>query len=115
MPWKEKKHLDGSSVQGWDGADAFATTASTFLPIKGVGAARSMSQRAAYLKQLGASGKSPSWMNQWLLKGKVPPGYHVDHKIPLSIGGRDIPANMRLNLIKNHRLHHKYYRPWRRR
>ncbi len=51
-------------------------------------------------------------MNQWLLKGKVPPGVQVDHKIPLSIGGKDLPSNMRLLDIATHKLHHRFYQPW---
>ncbi|EDS4738620.1 HNH endonuclease [Salmonella enterica subsp. enterica serovar Oranienburg] len=69
-------------------------------------------ERSRFLKQLAESGKTPRWMNQWLLKGKVPPGYHVDHIIPISIGGADAPSNMRLIDIMTHTTHHKYYRPW---
>ena len=75
---------------------------------------RSQSAKSNYLKSLAESGKYPKWMNQWLTKGKVPPGYNVEHIKPLSIGGEDAAANMRLNTISNHRLIHKYYHPWRR-
>ena len=73
---------------------------------------RSMAQRAAFLRQLGDSGSAPKWMNNWLKKGKVPPGYDVDHIIPLSVGGPDVPSNMRLIDRGLHHIHHKHYRPW---
>jgi RHS repeat-associated protein len=77
------------------------------------GAARSQAQKSSFLIQAAESRMYPKWMNQWLRNGKVPPGYHVDHKIPLSIGGADVPANMRLLDIDFHiNIHHKYYRPW---
>jgi len=78
------------------------------------GTVRSSAQKAKFLKQLGESGKAPKWMNQWLKEGKVPPGYEVDHIKPLSIGGEDIPSNMRLVDIDFHHLHHSpgFYRPW---
>lgn len=75
-------------------------------------APRSQAAKRAYLRQLADSGMAPKWMNQWLRQGKVPPGYHVDHRVPLSIGGADHPSNMRLMDIAGHKLHHKYYRPW---
>ena len=31
-------------------------------------------------------------MNQWLSEGKVPPGYEVDHIVPLSVGGEDVTS-----------------------
>jgi len=74
---------------------------------------RSTYQKSIYLKELSKSGKLPKWMNPWLKNGKVPPGYQVDHKIPLSIKGQDVPSNMRLNLTLNHWMHHIYYHPWR--
>jgi len=58
------------------------------------GATRSTAARSGFLRSLAESGKSPSWMNQCLQQGKVPPGYHVDHIKPLSIGGSDTPSNM---------------------
>ncbi len=76
------------------------------------GVLRSQSQKMTFLKQAADSKLYPKWMNQWLRQGKVPPGYQVDHIIPLSVGGKDIPANMRLIDIDFHKLHHKYYRPW---
>ena len=54
----------------------------------------------------------PKWMNQWLQKGEVPPGHHVDHIKPVSIGGDDLPSSMRLLDIDFHKLHHKFHRPW---
>ena len=53
-------------------------------------------------------------MNQWLSRGRVPPGYEVDHIVPLSIGGQDIASNMRLYLAKDHAFWHIIYHPWRR-
>ena len=76
------------------------------------GTVRNQVQKSAYLKQMAESGKSPKWMNQWLSKGKVPPGYQVDHIKPLSIGGADAPSNMRLQGIDLHKTHHQFYRPW---
>jgi hypothetical protein len=77
------------------------------------GVARSQSQKSSFLKLAAASGLYPKYMNQWMRKGKVPPGYHVDHIKPLSIGGKDIPSNMRLLDQDFHmKIHHKFYRPW---
>ncbi|EEE35243.1 hypothetical protein RKLH11_3919 [Rhodobacteraceae bacterium KLH11] len=76
------------------------------------GAQRSQAAKSFFLKQLGASGKAPKWMNQYLSKGKVPPGYNVDHQVALSAGGADSPLNMRLKDIATHKTRHKYYRPW---
>jgi hypothetical protein len=74
---------------------------------------RSASQKAKYLQSLLKGRKAPKWANEWLMKGKVPPGHHVDHISPLSTGGKDIPENMRLQGIDLHKTHHKYYHPWR--
>ena len=49
-------------------------------------------------------------MNQWLRKGKVPLGQHVDHIRVLFDGGLDILANMRLKDISTHINRHRYYR-----
>ena len=76
------------------------------------GTQRSQAAKSFFLKQLGASGKAPKWMNQWLSNGKVPPGYQVDHIKPLSIGGADSPLNMRLLDTQMHKVHHKFYAPW---
>ncbi|WP_299150242.1 DUF637 domain-containing protein [uncultured Tateyamaria sp.] len=76
------------------------------------GTVRSQAAKSFFLKQLGASGKAPKWMNQYLANGKVPPGYHVDHLTPISVGGADSPVNMRLKDIATHVTRHKYYRPW---
>ena len=74
---------------------------------------RSMAQRSAYLKQLYTSRKAPKWMNNWLKDGRVPPGHAVDHIKPLSIGGDDLPINMRLMQNADHDLWHSFYHPWR--
>ncbi|MEW6608849.1 MAG: RHS repeat-associated core domain-containing protein [bacterium] len=74
------------------------------------GTIRNITQRGNFLKS--SINKSGSWMKQWLSKGKVPPGYQVDHIKPLSIGGKDIPENMRLKLKMDHIRRHIHYRPW---
>ncbi|MFW5754888.1 MAG: RHS repeat-associated core domain-containing protein [Marinilabiliaceae bacterium] len=74
---------------------------------------RNQYQKKIFLKNLAKSGKNPSWMNQWLQKGKVPPGYEVDHIVPLSVGGVDKPSNMRLQGQDLHKNHHRFYHPWR--
>lgn len=76
------------------------------------GTIRSMAARGQYLKSLADDYRTPSWMKPWLEKGRVPPGYDVDHIKPLSIGGADTPANMRLQGADLHDIHHKFYRPW---
>ncbi len=73
---------------------------------------RSAAQKAKYLKELFKSGKAPKWMTPWLKRGKVPPGYQVDHIKALSAGGDDLPANMKLKTTIDHRVRHKFYRPW---
>ena len=79
----------------------------------GSGIVRSQYQKSLFLRNAANSNLYPKWMNQWLRQGKVPPGYHVDHKIPLSIGGEDLPSNMRLLDIDFHiNIHHYYYKPW---
>jgi RHS repeat-associated protein len=75
---------------------------------------RSAARKRLFLKQLAEHPNTPSWQRQWLREGRNPPGYQVDHIKPLSIGGADIPSNMRLVLKSDHDLHHKYYRPWQR-
>ena len=72
---------------------------------------RSIAQRTAFLKQLHPSGLAPRWMNQYLPKGRVPPGYHVDHIRALFDGGLDVPENMALKLISQHIIRHRWYRP----
>lgn len=50
--------------------------------------------------------RSSSAKNEFLKsKGysKVPNGYQVDHIIPLSQGGRDVPSNMQLITIEQHK------------
>ncbi len=76
------------------------------------GTIRSSAAKSQFLKSLAESVHAPKWMNQWLRQGTVPPGYHVDHIKPISIGGADTPANMRLLDIDMHKMHHRFYRPW---
>ena len=88
---------------------------SSYKQVNGIttAVARSQAQKSLFLRNAATSGMYPKWMNQWLRKGKVPPGYHVDHIKPLSIGGSDIPSNMRLLDIDFHtNIYHKYYKPW---
>jgi RHS repeat-associated protein len=75
------------------------------------GTSRSTAQKKAFLKQLKESGKVPKWMNQWLNRGNVPPGYNIDHIIPLFRGDPDVPGNMRLKLIADHTNRHRLLRP----
>ena len=77
------------------------------------GVVRSSAQKKAFLRKLHESGKTPTWMNQWLQNGLVPPGYNVDHIKPLSVGGPDVPSNMRLVPVDIHVYHHSKYAPWR--
>jgi hypothetical protein len=76
------------------------------------GTVRSQAARGQFLRSLVDDYRTPSFMKQWLEQGRVPPGYEVDHIKPLSIGGPDTPANMRLQGIDLHRLWHRIYRPW---
>jgi len=76
------------------------------------GTVRSSAAKRNFLKGLADDPNTPSSMKQWLSKGKVPPGYDVDHIKPLSIGGADAASNMRLQLRELHKTHHKFYRPW---
>ncbi|MBP9825305.1 MAG: hypothetical protein KBF21_13860 [Thermoanaerobaculia bacterium] len=76
------------------------------------GTTRSMAVRSEYLRSLADHPNTASWMKPWLREGRVPPGYEVDHIKPLSIGGPDTPANMRLQGADLHDIHHRYYRPW---
>jgi len=62
------------------------------------GSTRSRSAVRNYLKGLADDPNTPSSMKPWLEKGRVPPGYEVDHIKPLSIGGADDASNMRLQL-----------------
>ena len=78
------------------------------------GTTRSMAARSGYLRSLADNPNTASWMKPWLQEGRVPPGYEVDHIKPLSIGGPDTPANMRLQGADIHTIHHSKgrYRPW---
>ena len=73
---------------------------------------RSQAAKSQYLKSLLDDYRTPRWMKPWLERGKVPPGYNVGHIKPLSVGGPDTVANMRLQLKELHTIHHRYYRPW---
>tara|TARA_R110000868_G_scaffold411633_1_gene706559 strand:- start:1196 stop:1981 length:786 start_codon:yes stop_codon:yes gene_type:complete len=73
---------------------------------------RNSSTKRNFLKGLANDLKTPSWMKQWLKKGRNPPGYDVDHIKPISIGGEDSVTNLRLQLRELHKIHHKFYRPW---
>ena len=75
-------------------------------------AVRSSANKRGFLRGLASDPNTPRWMKQWLSKGKNPPGYDVDHILPLSVGGLDKASNMRLQLRELHRLHHRFYRPW---
>jgi hypothetical protein len=76
------------------------------------GSSRSEAVARQYLRSLAGDYRTPSWMKPWLQKGRRPPGYEIDHIKPLSIGGEDVPANMRLQEAWLHDLHHKHYDPW---
>jgi len=76
------------------------------------GTVRSQAASRQFLRSLADDYRTPSWMKPWLAEGRRPPGYEVDHIKPLSIGGSDTPANMRLQGIDLHRIHHKHYDPW---
>lgn len=76
------------------------------------GSTRSQAVARQYLKSLADDYRTPSWMKPWLREGRRPPGYEIDHIKPLSIGGDDLPSNMRLQGIDLHDTHHRYYRPW---
>jgi hypothetical protein len=76
------------------------------------GVVRSQAVKRQFLKSLVDNPNTASWMKQWLAEGRVPPGYEVDHIKPLSIGGPDTPANMRLQGVDLHDLWHFHYHPW---
>lgn len=78
------------------------------------GTVRSPTQARQFLTSLADDYRTPSWMKPWLSEGRRPPGYQIDHIKPLSIGGPDTPANMRLQLKSLHDTHHSagFYRPW---
>jgi hypothetical protein len=74
---------------------------------------RSSAMKERFLREFANSGNAPSEQIPWLQQGRVPPGYNVDHRIPLSMGGPDTTENMRLILIADHVIRHRYYHPWR--
>jgi len=123
--WQSSNAARGTPFRTWNEFQAgttgqFASRAeagagwSAYKEANGIvtGATRSTAARSEFLQGMAEGGKAPSWMNQWLQQGKVPPGYNVDHIKPLSIGGPDTPANMRLLDIDMHKTHHQFYRPW---
>ncbi len=76
------------------------------------GVTRSKAAKSEFLKSLADDYRTPSAIKPWLREGRVPPGFNVDHIKPLSIGGADLPSNMRLQGTDLHILHHRFYRPW---
>lgn len=94
----------GEAAEAWR---AFQV-ANGFTP----GTIRSRSVTRQFLQSLATDPRTPSWMKPWLKAGLRPPGYEIDHIRPLSIGGRDLPDNMRLHGTDLHRLHHRFYHPW---
>ncbi len=80
-----------------------------FIP--GVGPSRSIAVRNLFLRE--NLKNLPKWMRGFINRGKVPPGFNVDHIKPLSIGGEDAISNMRLLDAATHRLWHTLYHPWR--
>jgi len=103
------------NIPDWLKTWSYAFYADPGLPVAPSGSCiiRSSAQKANFLKELGKGGKFAKWMNNWLSRGKVPPGYNVDHILPLSTLGKDVPKNMRLLDVKTHRIHHRFYQPWR--
>jgi RHS repeat-associated protein len=85
-----------------------------YKPANGIvtGVSRSESASRQFLRSLADDCGTAKWMRPWLQAGRRPPGYEIDHIVPLSIGGKNVPANMRLQGIDLHRLHHRYYHPW---
>jgi RHS repeat-associated protein len=73
---------------------------------------RNAAARSQFLKQLANDWRTPSWQKQWLSQGLTPPGYDVDHIIPLSVGGADSAINMRLQGADIHEIWHQHYDPW---
>ncbi len=87
---------------------------SVYKEVNGIvtGTVRSQAAGRQFLRSLADDYRTPSWMKPWLSEGRRPPGYEVDHIKPLSIGGEDVPANMRLQGADLHDIHHKWYDPW---
>ena len=56
----------------------------------------------AEAKTTRSRGQVESFLRQHGFK-RTPPGYHVDHIIPLCAGGKDTPENMQLLTVKEHR------------
>ena len=104
-----------AGTAGWFASRAEAAQAWTvYKEANGIvtGTARNMAARSEFLSSLADNPNTASWMKPWLQDGRVPPGYEVNHIKPLSIGGPDTPANMRLILGADHDLWHSIYHPW---
>jgi hypothetical protein len=104
---------DGTAGQFASRAEA-ARAWSVYKEANGIvtGTVRSQAASRQFLRSLADDYQTPSWMRPWLREGRRPPGYEVDHIKPLSIGGEDVPANMRLQGADLHDIHHMFYRPW---
>jgi len=76
------------------------------------GSVRNEAAARQYLRSLADDYRTPSWMKPWLRDGRRPPSYEIDHMEPLSVGGSDTPANMRLQGADLHDIHHRFFRPW---
>lgn len=109
---KEFATASSETDRGWAAASLTMGAIGGKAGSTGVKITRSMAKRSKYLKSI--IPKSPKWMKPYLSRGKVPPGYNVHHRKALSVGGEDIPNNMRLVTIRDHKNIHKRYRPWRR-
>jgi hypothetical protein len=113
MTWNEFQAANKG--RGWT-IDRFSKEYASYGAAEGItrqGVQRSSSARNAFLREFAESGKAPKEQIPWLQRNRVPPGYVVDHRVPLSAGGSDTPANMRLILEIDHAIHHRYYHPWR--
>jgi hypothetical protein len=111
--WNEFQ--SGNRGRGWT-IDRFSREYASYRAAEGLarqGIQRSSAARRAFLREFAESGKAPKEQIPWLLRDRVPPGYVVDHRIPISDGGPDTPANMRLILEIDHAIRHRYYHPWR--
>jgi len=113
MTWNEFR--TANKGRGWT-IEKFSKEYSRYKVAEGLtsqAVQRSSSARRAFLREFAESGKAPKEQIPWLRRGRVPPGYVVDHRIPLSTGGTDTPSNMRLILESDHLKHHAIYAPWR--
>jgi len=109
--WNQfQKKTAGQFSSRADAGQAWAAYKKANKIITGTKNKRSQTIKRHFLKQAAASGKHPKWMNQWLKKGKVPPGFNVDHQKALFDGGLDEIPNLRLKDISTHVNRHRYYR-----